>query len=120
MSKRKRINTARERRVAKSSTTKLGIIVATTDDGISIDLGNGQSLDMGIEKAIEVQRKTGLGLIKAAARDSVDKTIKSTADRDKSKKAAEERVFAELVAAGAVIDKGKKLTVRVVRSDEEE
>jgi hypothetical protein len=70
-------------------------------------------------KAIEVQRKTGVGLIKAAARDGVDKSIKSAADRDKSKKAAEERVIAELIQAGAVLDKGKKLSVREVRTGEE-
>lgn len=68
MKNRKRINTARDQQVAKSSTTKLGIIVATTDDGISIDLGNGQSLNMGIEKAIEVAATMMVALLPVAMR----------------------------------------------------
>jgi hypothetical protein len=71
-------------------------------------------------KAIEVQRKSGIGRIKAALRDGAGEGISSKSDRDKTKKAAEENGFAELTRMGAVIDKGKKLAVRVVRSDEEE
>jgi hypothetical protein len=71
-------------------------------------------------KAITVQRKTTLKAIAQAARDSVGKNITSASDRDKTKKAAEERVFKELIEAGAVLDKGKKLSVRVVRAGEEE
>jgi hypothetical protein len=71
-------------------------------------------------KAITVQRKTTLKAIAQAARDGVGKNITSASDRDKTKKAAEERVFKELIEAGAVLDKGKKLSVRVVRAGEEE
>jgi hypothetical protein len=71
-------------------------------------------------RAITVQRKTTLKAIAQAARDGVGKNITSASDRDKTKKAAEERVFKELIEAGAVLDKGKKLSVRVVRAGEEE
>lgn len=71
-------------------------------------------------KAIEVQRKSGIGRITKALRERAGEGIASKTDRDKTKKAAEERGFTALIEAGAVIDKGKKLTVRVVRSDEGE
>lgn len=70
--------------------------------------------------AIEVQRKSGIGRIAKALRDGAGRDVSSAADRAKTKKAAEENGFAALVKAGAVIDKGKKLTVKIVRSDEEE
>lgn len=69
------------------------------------------------------ERKAGIGTITKAVGDNVTKANESIVSPSKKKqtKAAElERVFAELTAAGAVIDKGKKLTVRVVRSDEKE
>jgi hypothetical protein len=67
------------------------------------------------------ERKAGIGTIEKAIAAAVGKAnITSTSDRNKTKKGETERVFAELAAVGAVIDKGKKLTVRIVRSDEKE
>jgi hypothetical protein len=70
--------------------------------------------------SIIVQRKATLGSIKAAARDGAGSGITSASDRAKTKDAKEKDAFALLIEAGAVIDKGKKLTVREVRSDEKE
>jgi hypothetical protein len=67
------------------------------------------------------ERKAGIGTIEKAIAAGVDKAnLHSSSDKKKTKKAELERIFAELTAAGAVVDKGKKLTVRVVRSDEKE
>lgn len=70
--------------------------------------------------SIIVQRKATIASIKAAARDAAGKDKTSTSDRAKTKDAVEKEAFEALIAAGAVIDKGKKLTVRVVRSDDKE
>ena len=70
--------------------------------------------------SIIVERKATMDSIKKAARASAGRDKHSTTDRVKTKDAAEKEAFASLVEAGAVIDKGKRLGVRVVRSDETE
>lgn len=69
--------------------------------------------------SIIVQRKATLPSIAKAAREAVD-GIASTSDRKKTKDAKEKDAFALLIEAGAVIDKGKKLSVCTVRSDEKD
>ncbi len=70
--------------------------------------------------SIIVQRKATMDSIKRAARADAGRDKHSSADRAKTKDAAEKEAFAALIEAGAVIDKGKRLVVRVVRSDETE
>ncbi len=69
------------------------------------------------------ERKAGIGTITKAVGDNVKKeneAVVSPSRKNKTKVAELERVFGELAAAGAVVDKGKRLTVRTVRSDEKE
>ena len=73
--------------------------------------------------AIVVERKAGIGTITKAVGDNIKKeneAVVSPSRKNKTKVAELERVFGELAAAGAVVDKGKRLTVRTVRSDEKE
>ena len=70
--------------------------------------------------AVVVERKANITTIKKAARDAAGRDKHSSADRKVTKDVAEKEAFAALIEAGAVIDKGKKLVVRVVRSDEAE
>ena len=70
--------------------------------------------------AIVVQRSATCDSIKKAVRDATGEDIKSTADRNKAKKAAEEQAFAALIAAGAIRESGKTYTVREVRAGETE
>lgn len=66
------------------------------------------------------ERKATMKSIAKAARDAVGKEIASSSDRAKTKDQKEKEAFDALIAAGAVVDKGKKMTVKVVRSDEKE
>lgn len=93
-----------------------------TKDREVVDTSEGlDAIERIIPGGVVFERKAGIGTIEKAISVLVDKAnISSSSDKKKTKKAETERVFAELTAVGAVIDKGKKLAVRVVRSDEKE
>jgi hypothetical protein len=65
---KKRINAARDRRIAKTQSTKLGIVVVSTNEGIQVDLG-GTTLDMGVDKSIEVAATIMVAILPAAMRN---------------------------------------------------
>jgi len=96
MSKRKkRINTARDRRAAADRSSKLGIFIVSTDDGAAIEIGNGPNsvrLDMGLDKAIEVASTIMVAILPAAVQ--AGESVESIGDKffvlltDKSNAAA--------------------------------
>jgi hypothetical protein len=67
--------------------------------------------------AIETKRKSSLGAIEKAVKEAAGAGIVSKSDRDKARKKAVEDAFARLTEGGAILEKGARWGVSVVRSD---
>lgn len=67
--------------------------------------------------AIEVKRKSSLGTIEKAVKESAGAGITSKSDRDKARRVAVDSAFARLTEGGAILEKGARWGVSVVRSD---
>jgi hypothetical protein len=67
--------------------------------------------------AIEVKRKSSIGVIEKAVKEAAGAGITSRSDRDKARRAAVESAIARLVEGGAIQEKGAKWGVVVRRSD---
>lgn len=67
--------------------------------------------------AIETKRKSSLGAIEKAVKNATGAGITSKTDRDKARKKALEDAFARLTEGGAILEKGARWGVSVVRSD---
>jgi hypothetical protein len=67
--------------------------------------------------AIEVKRKSSIGVIERAVKEAAGAGITSKSDRDKARRAAVESAITRLVEGGAIQEKGAKWGVVVRRSD---
>jgi hypothetical protein len=67
--------------------------------------------------AIEVKRKSSIGVIEKAVKEAAGAGITSKSDRDKARRAAVDSAIARLVEGGAIQEKGAKWGVVVRRSD---
>ena len=67
--------------------------------------------------AIETKRKSSLGAIEKAVKEAAGAGITSKTDRDKARRKAVEDAFVRLTEGGAILEKGARWGVSVVRSD---